>query len=142
MNHQAITDNIDQDTLLIDIATRNVVHLSPENSVGEAARIMAEKRISCIVITDGDGHPAGIVTESNMLNAMQSNCPTDTAISELMSSPVITVPESTTCVDAYQLCLKVGIRHMVIVDGARVLLGVASETDFRLHINLAALAGR
>lgn len=133
---------IEQNTLLIDIATRNVVCLTPGDSIGEAARIMAEKRISCIAVTDGDGHPLGIVTERNMLHAMQSECPAETTLREVMSSPVITVPESMTCLDAYQVCLRDGIRHLLIVDDSKLLLGVVSETDFRRHINLSVLAGR
>ncbi|MDD2915871.1 MAG: PAS domain S-box protein [Gallionella sp.] len=133
--------DINQSTLLIDIATRDVVRLAPADSVGEAAQLMSGKRISSIVVTDAEGHPVGIVTERNMLQAMQSGCLPETALREIMSSPVITMPESITCLDAYQVCLRDGIRHLVIVDDERRLLGVVSETDFRLHINLATLAG-
>ncbi len=135
-------NNINQSTPLIAIATRNVVCLAPDDSVGEAARIMAEKRISSIVVTDGNGHPLGILTERNMLQAMQSVCQPRTPLKQIMSSPVITVPASITCLDAYQICLRDGIRHLVIVGYDGTLLGLVSETDFRLHINLAALAGR
>ena len=138
--------NIEQSTPLLEIATRNVVRLAPGDSVGEAARLMAEKQISSIVVTDADGHPAGhpagIVTERNMLHAMQSGCPPETVLRQVMSSPVIAVSEFMTCLDAYHICLRDGIRHLVIVDDDKLLLGVVSETDFRLHINLSALAGR
>ena len=140
--HTFSPGNIEQGSLLIDIATRDVIRLEPGDSVGEAARIMAEKRISSIVVTDGDGHPLGIVTERDMLHAMQSRCPPETALRKVMSSPVITVPRSITCLDAYQICLHDGIRHLAIVDEDKRLLGVVSETDFRQHINLSVLAGR
>jgi diguanylate cyclase (GGDEF)-like protein/PAS domain S-box-containing protein len=139
--HSVSHEHIEQSTLLIDIATRNVVRLAPSDSVGAAARIMAEKLISSIVVTDGDGHPAGIVTERNVLHAMQSGCQPETALRKIMSSPVITVPESMSCLDAYQVFLRDGIRHLVIVDDDKLLLGVVSETDFRLHINLTNLTG-
>ncbi|MGZ5542778.1 MAG: CBS domain-containing protein, partial [Methylobacter sp.] len=135
--------NIDQDTLLIDIATRNVIRLAPEDSVGEAARIMADKRISSIVVTDQHGYPSGIVTERSMLDAMRSECPPDTMLRKIISFPVITVPPSITCLDAYHVFLRDGIRHLVIVSqDLDKLLGVVSETDFRQHINLPTLAGR
>jgi diguanylate cyclase (GGDEF)-like protein/PAS domain S-box-containing protein len=142
VNHAVPDRTIGQNSLLIDIATRNVVCLSANDSTGQAARILSEKRISCIVVTDDDEHPVGIVTERNMVQAMQAGRPATTPLSELMSSPVITVPESVTSLDAYQLCLLDGIRHLVIVDKDTRLLGVVSETDFRLHIDLNALAGR
>jgi diguanylate cyclase (GGDEF)-like protein/PAS domain S-box-containing protein len=133
--------SIEQDTLLIDIATRNIIRLAPEDSVGEAARIMAEKRISSIVVTDERGLPSGIVTEHSMLHAMRSECPPETMLRKIISFPVITVPPSITCLDAYQVFLRDGIRHLVIVSEDE-LLGVVSETDFRQHINLPVLAGR
>ncbi len=142
MDYHPIPGNIEQDTPLIDIATRNVIRLGPEDAVGEAARIMAEKHISSVVITDQDGHPSGIVTERNMLRAMQSKCPPETMLRKIMSAPVITVPPSITCLDAYQVGLRNSIQHLVIVDEDKLLLGVASETDFRQHINLSVLAGR
>ncbi|TXT41694.1 MAG: hypothetical protein FD135_21 [Comamonadaceae bacterium] len=142
LNHVASVETIGQKSLLMDIATRHVVCLSASHSAGQAARILAEKRISCIVVTDGDAHPVGIVTERNVLQAMQSGSPANTVLGDVMSSPVITVPQTITSLDAYQLCLRDGIRHLVIVDADQRLLGVVSETDFRLHIDLNALAGR
>lgn len=133
---------IEKDTLLLDIATRNVICLRPENSLGDAARIMAEKRISCIVVSDESGHPLGIVTERNLLQAMQCNRPQDISLGAIMSAPVLSVSESTSCLDAYQMCLREGIRHLAIVSEDQRLSGVVSETDFRLHIHLSALAGQ
>ena len=141
-NSSVFESDIVQNTLLIDIATRNVICLSPGNSIGDAAQIMAEKRISSLVVTDKDGHPLGIITERNVLHAMQSGSQPETLLQAVMSSPVITVHESMSCLDAYQVCLRDGIRHLVIVDGKNRLLGLVSETDFRLHINLSTLAGR
>jgi len=140
--HAIAHGSAEQNMLLIDIATRNIVCLTLADCVGGAARVMAEKRISSIVVTDAGGHPAGIVTERDMLQAMQSRCPPGTALSHVMSSPVITVPETMTCLDAYQVYLRDGIRHLVVVDDDQALLGVVSETDFRLHIHLSVLAGR
>jgi len=128
--------------MLIDIATRDVICLSPADTIGNAARVLTEQKISSLVVTDGNGHPVGIVTERNVLHAMQSGSPPDTTLLTVMSSPVITVPVTMPCLEAYQVCLRDGIRHLVIVDDNKLLLGVVSETDFRLHINLAALAGR
>lgn len=134
--------NSDQHARLIDIATRNVIHLAPGDELGKAAHIMADMRISSLVVVDESGHPVGIVTERNMLHAMQSGCPPETPLQQVMSSPVITVPESMSCQEAYQICLRDNIRHLVIIDSDKLLLGVVSETDFRLHANLTALAGR
>ncbi|BBE50483.1 putative signaling protein [Ferriphaselus amnicola] len=131
-----------QPTLLLEIATRDVVRLSPDDTIAQAASSMSERRISSILVTDADSHPLGIVTERNMLQAMQSGCPPSTALREVMSAPVITMPQSTAILDAYHFCRRNGIRHLAIVDDSNALLGVVSETDFRHYLNLSALAGR
>jgi diguanylate cyclase (GGDEF)-like protein/PAS domain S-box-containing protein len=129
-------------TPLIDIASRDVATLALGSSIGEAADLMAARRISSIVVTGEHGRPEGIVTEHNVLQAMQSGCPHDAPLHGLMSAPVVAVATTATCLDAYRLCLRQGIRHLVISDGNGSLAGVVSETDFRLHMNLTTLAGR
>lgn len=132
----------DQPNMLLDIATRDVVCLPVDSSLGEAAKIMAQRRYSSIVVTDATGHPLGIVTERNILHAMRSGSPPETSVRNSMSAPVVTVPATSDCLDAYQTCLHEGIRHLVLVDDAGIVAGVVSETDFRQHLNLTALAGR
>jgi diguanylate cyclase (GGDEF)-like protein/PAS domain S-box-containing protein len=133
---------IEQNQRLTDIATRKVIRLSPSDTLGAAARIMAYRRLSSIVVSDASDKPVGIVTESNITSAMLAESPAETPLSNVMSSPVVTVPEHVTCLDAYQLCQREGIHHLVIVDDSGQLCGVVSDTDFRQHLYLTTLAGR
>lgn len=143
MSHRSTSySNIEPPAPLIDIATRNVMQLAPDDSVGEAARVMAEKRISSIIVTDEAGHPVGIITERNILQAMRAGASPDTPLRDTVSTPVIAMPGEADCMEAYRTCLREGIRHLVLTDDEGVLSGVVSETDFRLHLNLTALAGR
>lgn len=131
-----------QSNRLIDIATRDVTCLLADATLGEAAHIMAQRRFSSIVVIDQARHPLGIVTERNILKAMHAGSPSSMPLGEAMSTPVIVMSGDTDSLDAYQTCLREGIRHLVLIDDAGVVSGVVSETDFRLHINLTALAGR
>ena len=127
---------------LIDIATRDVICQASDSTIGEAAQIMAQRRFSSIVITDKARHPVGIITERNILHAMRAGSPPETPVHTSMSAPVVVMPGTTDCLDAYQTCMREGIRHLVLVDEVGTVIGVVSETDFRLHLNLTALAGR
>src|SRR5512142_2097292 len=120
---------------LFDIATRDVFCLMSDAPLGEAADIMAQHHFSSIVVVDAERHPVGIVTERDILQAMYAAQPAATPLSAVMSAPVVTLPGSAPCLDAYQICMREGIRHLVLVDEAGGIAGVVSETDFRLHLN-------
>jgi CBS domain-containing protein len=50
-----------------DVMTRNVLSVSPDATVEEAARMMLERRISGLFVVDAKGELAGIVTEGDLL---------------------------------------------------------------------------
>jgi len=124
------------------IATCDVETLPVDASMREATAIMATRKISSILVTERDNHPLGIVTEQNILHAMRTGRALDTRLNEVMSSPIVTVLDKTSCEEAYLLCLSKGIRHLALHDDKGNLSGVVSETDFRQHVNLTALAGK
>ncbi len=132
----------DPNTLLLEIASRDIIHLGPSDTLINAARQTARLGISSLLVLDTTGHPLGIVTEYDLLLAMFRSLPAETPLTKVMTSPVITVPHTINCHDAYQLCLDKGIRHLVIADPQGRAIAIVSETDFRLHIDLAPLAGQ
>jgi len=125
-----------------DIATRDVARIGRSRTLGEAAALMAERRISSVIVTDPEGRPWGVLTERDLLRAMDEERPGATQLADFMSAPVITVPLSMPMEAAYQLALREGVRHLVLVDEQDQLAGVVSETDFRLHLQLSRQAGR
>jgi len=124
------------------IATNEVVTLPIDASLREVTAIMATLSISSILVTDEEQHPLGIVTEQNVLHSMRVGRVPETRLDEVMSAPIVSLPENTSCEEAYLLCLSKGIRHLALHDDKGNLSGVVSETDFRQHVNLTTLAGK
>jgi len=52
-----------------ELMTENVVTVGPDATVADAARLMAEKKIGCLPVVDGD-LLVGIVTESDLLRLL------------------------------------------------------------------------
>ena len=48
------------------IMTEDVVTIHPQQSIGEAAELMLEKRVSGLPVVDEDGAICGIITESDI----------------------------------------------------------------------------
>ncbi len=123
-------------TSLADIMTSEIVCISPDFTLAEAAELMAERRISSLLVNQGDT-PLGIVTEHNLLCAANVGLSSATPMRAIMSSPLITASHNTTIFDASKLAEQHGIRHLVVVDDDDKVVGMASDTDFRMHLGTA-----
>jgi two-component system sensor histidine kinase/response regulator len=120
-------------TTLAEIMSRDVLCIAPATTLHEAARLMAGKRISCLLVGDGE-HALGIITERNIVRALHTRLPSATPVSAIMSQPLVTAPPELDLLSARQLVEKHHIRHLVVCDAAGRTAGVISETDFRMAL--------
>jgi len=118
-----------------DIMTTNLITVSLDTTIYEVVQSMQEKKISSIVIIENN-KPIGIITERDILKASLS--PEENLkkpVSELMSSPVLSIHKNIDYRDAYMQMTEHKIRHLIIVDNQEILLGMISESDFLNHLN-------
>jgi len=119
---------------------RKVTTLDISGTVRDAARIMTEKSVGCIVITE-DTRPVGIVTERDVMKAMmQDKDVLANKVSELMSVPLTTAPPETPVVEALDLMKKKNIRRLPIVSDGELQGIVTIHTDL-LYWALSAAKG-
>jgi diguanylate cyclase (GGDEF)-like protein/PAS domain S-box-containing protein len=106
-----------------------VVTVAPEATLAEAIAMMAGARISCIVVAQ-DNKPVGIFTERDLVRAAaRSEELGQRPISELMTSPVVTIHDKLSLYEAYSIMLSNRIRHHVVVDSHGRIMGVMSQSD-------------
>lgn len=111
-----------------DLMTRELVTVPPSASVAEAATIMGEKRVSSILVMDGDDM-LGIFTERDIVRALaQHHDASGHEVSEWMTSNPTTAPVDLPIPEALQVMLDGGYRHLPIKDGPKVA-GVVSMRD-------------
>ena len=118
------------DLTLADIMSRMVRSVSPDCPLQEAARLMAEARISSLLVMDGTT-PVGILTERDLVRLLHARVEPMIAIGEVMTTSIVTAPEQIDFATAYRLSLNQQVRHLVAVDEAGAVVGIVSETDFR-----------
>ena len=111
--------------------TKSVVTLTQTAIISQVIKTMTEKTISCVVITDEANKPAGIITERDMIKKVLYNRlnPDQKQVSEIMSSPVITIPKDTDIFDAMMTMQKNKFRRVVVTDEQGILIGVVTQTD-------------
>jgi PAS domain S-box-containing protein len=120
---------------LSDIISKHVQGVAPDCTVGEAARLMGEMRVSSLLVMDGP-RPVGIITEHDIMRLLHRHTPPTKAIAEVANTPVISAPVDTDFRTAFVLLRRHNIRHLVAVDEQGRVVGIATTSDFRTHISL------
>ena len=113
----------------LDLNSRKVWSLKPENRVIDSLFLMAEKNISCILIMNQE-HLAGIFSERDyarkvVIKGKNSN---ETLLKEVMTDNLITISPKTGLDECMQLMTDHRIRHLPIVDNNKVV-GLISIGD-------------
>jgi CBS domain-containing protein len=115
-----------------DFMSREVLSVAPEDTIGEAAQLMADANVGSSVVLE-HGRLIGILTERDLLRAMAQRVhPSEARVREWMTAEPVAVSESTSADEAARLMLEHGFRHLPIVDGDRTL-GVVSLRDVMRH---------
>ena len=106
-----------------------VLSVNEGDSVFEAISLMAEVNVGAVLVTKGDSI-SGIFTERDYLQkiALNSKSSRETAVSEVMSSPVITASPGETVQECMETMTTCRCRHLPVVEGEK-LLGIVSIGD-------------
>ena len=114
---------------ILDKKGAEVLQIEADASVFEAVKRMVEANVGSLLVTDG-GKIAGIVTERDYLRRVTLEGRTDkeTAVREIMSSPLIVVRPETTIDECMALMTDRRIRHLPVVEGGQVV-GIVSIGD-------------
>ena len=112
-----------------DVMVKEVVTISENASVKEAADIMNQFEIGSIIAVR-KGKAIGIITERDLLKRViaEGMDAKKTRVKDIMSSPVIVIPPGTELEEAMRLMFQKKIKKLAIVDQKR-LIGVVSLTD-------------
>ncbi len=115
-----------------DVMSRSLVSAWPTASVREVARLMAEKNVGLVVITE-DEVLKGVVSESDIVKALLNGVSLDSPVEKIMTSDVVTVAPDATLAQATTLMAEHNIRHLVVTEGTKPL-GVVSLRDVVAYV--------
>ena len=114
---------------LRDIMKRDVISVFPDSTITEAARMMEEHNIGCVLVVK-DGQAKGILTDRDIVLKViaKGSDPTLTKTADVMQPHVISASPDTDILDASRLMTLHHVRRLPIQEAGQ-LLGIVSVMD-------------
>jgi CBS domain-containing protein len=114
---------------ILDEKGHDVLRIEADASVLEAVKRMVAANVGSLLVTES-GEITGIVTERDYLRraALEGRTDKETAVREIMSSPLLVATPETTVDECMALMTDRRIRHVPVVDGGEVV-GIVSIGD-------------
>ena len=111
-----------------DIMANNVVTANPAMTVADAAKLMLQEDVGCLVLMEGN-EIKGIVTDRDLMYcAAHRHNMQECSISNHMSSPVVTARPDVLLIHLAKLMAAKRIKRVPIING-RELVGLISFSD-------------
>lgn len=130
-----------------DLMTTDVITVTPETSLRDAARVLEENEISGVPVVDQGGAVVGVLSEADVVVKASGEVPgtrllgwlleSDMGLEEkirahtvgdAMSAPAITIRRDRPIHEAAKVMAAEGVNRLPVVDGGR-LVGIVTRAD-------------
>lgn len=131
------------------LMTREVATVREDTPFFEIVEVLAGRHISAVLVIDAAQRVLGVVSEADLLHKVEfADDPNEGAnifelrahrlarqkavglvAKDLMTSPVVTVPQAATVVAAARLLESSGVKRMPVLDDSDRLVGIVSRGD-------------
>ncbi len=110
---------------------RTVWTISPESTVLEALKKMADKNVGALLVMDeNDEHLYGIISERDVARKLdiQGRHAADTKVKEIMTKEIVALEPQHTAEEAMAVMIDKHIRHLPVIENGK-LMGLISIGD-------------
>ena len=127
---------------ITSVMTNNPCCCKQDTPLKDVAQMMIDNDCGMIPVVDDALKPIGAVTDRDIATRIvaQGTDPSASTAADAMTSPVRTIPASTSLYDATCVMEAEKIRRVIVVDGDGKLAGVAALADLALAVKSDATA--
>lgn len=126
-----------------------IITVKPASSVADAAKLLSEKKIGAIVVSDDGKTPLGILSERDIVRELSKRGATvlELQVSELMTRKLVTCTTGEDALAILERMTEGRFRHMPVVSESGEMVGLISIGDAvsarlnELHAEKEALTG-
>jgi len=118
------------------LVRRDVVVLSPTSSCQQAAALMRDRNVGCVVVVQEE-EPVGIVTDRDLVTRSMApgRDPARTLLQEIMSPSPIFLSQKRNLNDVVETMRELGIRRLPVVDAQNRLKGIIAIDDVLIELS-------
>ena len=115
--------------LVKDVMTSNVLTITPDKTVMDAARLMRSENRGSIVVMD-EIKPIGIVTERDLFKRVvaEGRAPKDVLVRDVMSGSLVSIGPEQPIKSAAKLMAEMEIRRLPVIKNNK-LIGIITAAD-------------
>ncbi len=117
-----------------ELMTEKLETIEASMSVKEAAKKMRDKKVSSLVVVDGNSKPVGIITERGMVRkvCVQDASSKYVLVRDIMSDALVTADAISEVGVAADIMIQNQVRHLLVVedDDINKPLGIITPSDF------------
>jgi len=116
--------------LVKDVMTSPVITIGEEGNAQKAAQLMDKNDVGCIIVTNKDGKPVGIITERDMITRVlaRNTLPSNVNAKKVMTSPLLTIDPDETLTEAARKMSRLNVRRLGVIYRGN-LVGLISSKD-------------
>jgi CBS domain-containing protein len=112
-----------------DIMTKDVVTIESNKTAFDAAQLMAEKELGCVIVVV-QAFPVGMITERDIVRRIVAKRASfDTKLTDVMTKTLITVEPETSLREAARVMSSNKIRRLPVLKQNK-LVGIIVASDF------------
>lgn len=121
-----------------NLMTKKALTIDLKQTVLEAAQLMSQKGVGDLIVVDNE-MPIGIVTERDFVRRVVAKERTlDTKVSNVMSTPLLTISPEASLKEAARKMIKNRIRRLPVLKEHK-LVGIIVVSDFARHLGKKTL---
>ncbi len=112
-----------------------VVFVDPDQTVYEILSIMRRRYINSVLVRKSDDNKDyGIITSRDISDKIvaENQNPKEVKVKEVMSSPIVSVPQNLSVKECAVLMREKHIHHLPVRDDNGLIIGMVSASDFLL----------
>ncbi|MBT2130756.1 CBS domain-containing protein [Aliiroseovarius lamellibrachiae] len=116
--------------ILQDKSIDGVATVQPGSSVGDAVKMLSDKKIGAVIVSKDGVHPAGILSERDVVSALGSqgtSCLAD-PVDSIMTAKLISCKPGDRAIQVLQTMTEKRFRHMPVMEGDE-MVGLVSIGD-------------